>query len=107
MSAPNFQGGLKFWGGVCSKFSGGLKFWGGVCSKFSGGVSAQNFGGGFCSEFFGGSEIFFLFFSIYFPPKKFLLGCTPPPRDGQCVAGMHPTGMHSCFFLLFTVRKQS
>ena len=69
------QGGLQFFGGGVSNFSGGLQFFGGV-SKF------------FFSSFF---------FSIFFPPKKILLGCTPPPRDGQCAAGTHPTGMHSCF----------
>ena len=72
MSAPNFGGvsAPNFRGGVCSKFWGGVcsKFWGGVCSKFSGGVSAPNFWGG-CLQF-----------SEY----------------GQCSAGTHPTGMHSC-----------
>ena len=53
---------LKFWGGCVSEIFGGcLKFSGG-CLKFSGGVPPN----------------FFLFFSISFPPKKFLLGCTPP-----------------------------
>ena len=50
------------------------------------------------SNFSGGFSKFFFFSNLFFP--KFLLGCTnqptPPPRDGQCAAGTHPTGMHSC-----------
>ena len=26
-------------------------------------------------------------------------GMHTPPRDGQCVGGTHPTGMHSCYVL--------
>ena len=71
-----------------------------------GGASAPNFGGGAggVSEIFGGSEIFFLFFSNFFPPQKNPSGMhththtPPPPPDGQCAAGTHPTGMHSCFY---------
>ena len=68
---------------------------GGVSEIFSGG--SEIFGGG--SEIFGGSPIFFFFFFFnFFSPQKIFLGCTPPPpRDGQCAAGTHPTGMHSCF----------
>ena len=90
-------------GGVCSKFSGGcllqifgggglLQIFGGGCllQIFVGGVSAQNF--------WGVSEIFFsFFFNLFDPPQKNSSGMHPPPRprEGQCAAGTHPTGMHS------------
>ena len=49
------------------------------------------------SEIFGGvSEIFFSFFFQFLFPQKISSGMHPPPRDGQCAAGTHPTGMHSC-----------
>ena len=92
-----------FGGGVCSKFWGG-RVWpkfsgGGVWPKFTGG-SAPNFRGG------EGSEIFFsFFFQFIFPPKNSSgmhnLPPPPTPRDGQCAAGTHPTGMHSCFYFVF------
>ena len=41
------------------------------------------------------------FFQFLFPKRNpsgmHPLPCPPPaPRDGQCAAGTHPTGMHSC-----------
>ena len=102
-----------FWGGVCSKFFGGcllqifggvsapdFRGVGGVSSKFWGGVCSKYFGGE-VSEIFGGLKFFSFFFSISFPPKKSFWDAPPPPRDGQCVAGTHPTGMHSCFHAVF------
>ena len=49
-------------------------------------------GGGVRSKLSGGVfKFFFLFFFFnFFSPKKFLRGY------GQCAAGTHPTGMHSC-----------
>ena len=90
-------------GGVWSEIWGG-----GVWSEIlGGGCLVWNFRGGVCvfwSEIFeGGSEIFIsFFFQFLFPPQKILLGYTHtlpplPPRDGQCAAGTHPTGMHSCY----------
>ena len=73
-------------GGVSPIFQGGLQFFGG----------SPIFPGG--PIFWGVSNFFFLFFQFFISPK-FLLGCTkppPPPRDGQCAGGTHPTGMHSC-----------
>ena len=70
-------------GGV-SNFSGG----GGWVSNFSGG-GGSNLGG---SPIFRGVSKFFF---SQFPPPKFFWDA--PPRDGQCAAGTHPTGMHSCF----------
>ena len=77
-------------------------------SNFSGGVS--NFSGGGVSPIFwgvspifrGGSPNFFFsnfssFSSNLFFPKMHQTP-PPPPRDGQCAAGTHPTGMHSFFF---------
>ena len=26
----------------------------------------------------------------------------PPPHYGQCAGGTHPTGMHSCFFCIYS-----
>ena len=77
-----FSGGsLEFLGGV-------WKFWGvsgifGGCLEFLGGLFLQIFGG------------VFFFFQFLFPEKN-SSGMHPPPRDGQCAAGTHPTGMHSC-----------
>ena len=92
-------------GGVCSKFSGGSapNFGGGVCAKFLGGC--LKFLGGVCLKFLGGSEIFFPFFFNFFSPKKSFLDAQhpPPPRDSQCVAGTHPTGMHSFLSNFMTV----
>ena len=93
VSAPNFQGGgcllqIFRWGvGVCSTFWGvsAPNFWGGVCSKFSGG-SAPNFGGGVCSKFLGGCLV----------PG----GCLQFSEYGQHSAGTHPTGMHSCLYVI-------
>ena len=60
----------NFRGGcACSKFSGG------ACSNFLGGWLLQIFGGVPAPNFWGGLQ-----FSEY----------------GQCSAGTHPTGMHSC-----------
>ena len=66
-------GGSEISGGVWN-FRGGVKFWGGV----------WNF--------------FFFFFQFLFPQKN-PSGMHTPPRDGQCAAGTHPTGMHSCWEL--------
>ena len=92
VSAPEGVGGwvgVSALGGVCSQ---------GRCLKFSGGVwnfRGWGWGGGWWVWGLGGCLKFFFFFSQFlFPPKKFLLGCTPP--DSQCAAGTHPTGMHSC-----------
>ena len=108
----NFGGASKFGvgrGEGVSKFWGDLQIFGGV-SKFAGGVPPNFRGGGFQIfgaslilgglQIFGGStKFFFLFFSISFPPKKsFWVHQPPPPRDGQCAAGTHPTGMHCCTF---------
>ena len=80
-------GGLQFFGGLhflgVSNFFGGLQFFGGGLRGVKGGPL----------NFFGGD--FFLDFC-------FLWGYTlHPTRDqtpehGQCSAGTHPTGMHSC-----------
>ena len=70
----------------------------GVWNFWGGGEFLQFFGGGEVSEIFGGrgSPILGgLKFSV--GVWNFLLGCTPPPWDGQCTAGTHPTGMHSSF----------
>ena len=81
------QGGGGTWpgpGGVSEILGGGsgLKFGGVSGLKFSGGVS-ENF--------------FFFFFPISFLSKKSCWDAhPPPPRDGQCAAGTHPNGMHSC-----------
>ena len=119
MSAPNFRGGvsaLNFLGGVWVRSWGvsAPNFWGGVCSKFSGrGVSAPNFRGGCLLQifrgvseiFWGGLKFFFLFFFNFFSPPKNPSGMHthththPPPRDGQCAAGTHPTGIHSCIYV--------
>ena len=99
----NFVGGLQF-------FGGSPIFWGvGGVSNFSGGSpivqgGLQLFGG---SPIFEGvtnfsgqgvSKFFFLFFKIFFPKISSGMHQPLPPRDGQCAAGTHPTGMHSCFF---------
>ena len=67
-------GGMRGWGGAW--------LWGGAC--VAGGVH----GGGACVAGGGACVV-----------------CTPPciPRDtvGQCAGGTHPTGMHSCFALVF------
>ena len=86
-----FGGVSKFFWGVVSKFSGQ-----GVVSKCLGGL--QFFGG--ISNFLSWSPNFFLSFFNFFPQKN-LSGMHPPPspRDGQCTAGTHPTGMHSCYLL--------
>ena len=97
---------LKFWGGcLVWNFRGGClvwNFWGGVVWSeiFGGGVSGLKFSGGVWN-------FFFILFSNFFFPQKILLGYThtsPPPRDGQCAAGTHPTGMHSCFTFFLTFR---
>ena len=64
-------------------------------------VGVSNFSGG------GHLPIFFSFFFnfYFFPPKKILLGCTNP-WDGQCAAGTHPTGMHSCLNNLFCCERR-
>ena len=82
-----FFGGVSpiFWG-VSPIFQGGLQFFGGVSPIFRGVLQI----------FFFFSNFFLFSFSNFFSPK-FLLECTnPPPPDGQCAAGTHPTGMHSC-----------
>ena len=90
-AATKLGQGNKFTG-VCLSTRGGG--WGGE------GVPGLIPGRGVWSEIFGGvSEFFFLFFPISFSPQKILLGCTPPPWDGQCAAGTHPTGMRSCFII--------
>ena len=64
---------------------GGLQFFRGVLQFFGGvkGGPPNFFGGGFFFDF------------------CFLWGYTPPPDQtpeyGQCSAGTHPTGMHSCY----------
>ena len=88
---------LHFWG-VLQIFGGSPIFRG--VSNFSGGRGVSNFSGGKGGlQFFRGSpNFFFLFFSISFPQRNsFWDAPTPPPGDGQCAAGTHPTGMHSCF----------
>ena len=98
VSAPNFRGGSdpNFRGGGLTQI-----FWGGgVCSKF--------LGGGVCSEFSEGGclkLIFLFFFQFIFPQKNSSGMHTPPlrPRDGQCTAGTHPTGMHSCLYCILTL----
>ena len=100
-----FTGGVWSWGECGFQFfrgGGGLQFFfaggGYVVSNFSGGVWSLNF-------FF--NFFFLFFFPISFSPK-FLLGCTnPPPRDGQCAGGTHPTGMHSCFKIFRFRERQS
>ena len=98
---------------------------GGGCGLVPGGVSNLSGGGGgwWCLQFFGGSPIFWgspifpggrsnfsgvsnfrgrvvskFFFSFFFNFQKNSSGMHqhPVPRDGQCAAGTHPTGMHSC-----------
>ena len=77
----NFSGGVSKFGGVSPIFFGGVQFFR-VCLQFWGGL-----------QFFGGLQIFFSFFFNFFPPKN--SSGMHPPRDGQCAAGTHPTGMHS------------
>ena len=93
---PGPGGCLQFFEGGCLQFFGGRGIYGVSPIFCQGGVSI--FSGG-CLQFFGGSPIFFLFFFNFISPqKKVLLRYTnPPPPDGQCAAGTHPTGMHSCF----------
>ena len=44
-------------------------------------------------------------FSIFFSIFSFFFGIPPPP-DGHCAGGTHPTGMHSCLKLfLHTCHK--
>ena len=81
VSAPNFRGRGGVW----------PKFWGGGCL-------IQIWGGEVWSKFSGGSEIFFFFFFQFIFPQKISSGMhTPHPWDGQCAAGAHPAGMHSCY----------
>ena len=88
--------------GVCQEFcsqgGGGGLVPGGVVSNFSGGRGVSPIFQR-VSNFSGGSpSFFFFFFSIFFPQKKSSgMHQTPPPQDGQCAAGTHPTGMHSCY----------
>ena len=85
--SPIFRGVSNFWGGGCLQFLGG-------CLQFFGGV-LQFFGGVLQIFFF--FQIFFLFFfKSFFPKISSGMHQPPPPRDGQCTAGTHPTGMHSC-----------
>ena len=96
--STNFWGGVFFWGGSI-KFSGGCLFWGGIPPNFRGvclfwGVPPNFYGGGVffsggSSKFSGGSS-------------KFSGGGVSPSEYGQRSAGMHPTGMHSCFVLLLS-----
>ena len=72
----------NFWG--VSKFSGGCLVRGGVWSR---GVS--NFSGGMCLQFFGRGSL------------QIFGGGGSPPEYGQRSAGTHPTGMHSCYFMIF------
>ena len=58
------------------------------------------FSGGGVWNFQGVSKFFFFFFSISFPQKKSFWDAHTP-RDGQCTAGTHPTGMHSCLWEYF------
>ena len=99
MSVHRGGGGGWWWSGP----GGSSNFFGGVPPNFFGGV-LQIFGGGFLQIFWGGSPnfqggspnfVFLFFFSISFPQKKFFWDA-PLPQDGQCTAGTHPTGMHSC-----------
>ena len=69
----------------------------GVCQDF---CSRGGLVPGGVSNFSGGLQIFF--------PQKILLGYTnPPPPDGQCAAGTHPTGMHSCIYLKISHIKKA
>ena len=87
---PNFRGGgcLQFFGGFLQIFLGGfLQIFGGS-PIFQGGVSLIFRGG--CLQFWGG------FLQIFRGVSKFSGGGVPPEYC-QRSAGMHPTGMHSCF----------
>ena len=84
----------------------------GVCQDFcsqGGGCLVPGgspiFRGG-CLQFFGGSPIFWgglqiffssFFFQFFFPPKKILLGCTPPPETVNAQPVRILLEMHSCF----------
>ena len=87
MSAPNF-------GGVSAPNLGGclLQIFGGVSApNFRRGVSAPNFRGGVCSKFFGGVSA-----------PNFRGGFLQFSEYGHRSAGMHPTGMHSCYFIILS-----
>ena len=71
-----------------------------VCQEFCPQGGSPNFFGGGVSNFSGGLQNFFLFFQFLFPPKNSFWDTPPPPQDGQCMAGTHPTGMHSCYTCL-------
>ena len=84
-------GGFSNFGGVSPIFWG-LQFFGGVSPIFWGGAVKGT------PQFFGGG-IFFLISAFF--------GDTPPPdqtlEHGQRLAGMHPTGMHSCWLIILHV----
>ena len=110
-------------------FTGGLQFFRGGSSKFPGGVSPNFRGGGGVSHFRGGFQIF----GGRGVPPNFWEGVSPNFRGGpifwgggvlqflggspnfsgggglqfseygQCSAGTHPTGMHSCFHIFFVL----
>ena len=81
--SPIFRGGVWcrrsqiFWG--VSNFRGG-GIWAQGVSKFFGDL-----------QFLGGLQIFFSFFSIFFPKLSSDMHQPPPSPDGQCTSGTHPT----------------
>ena len=88
---------------VCDSVKGGGGGGGGLVP--GGGRCLQIFGvGGGLSKFFF-SNFFSFSFKSFFP--KISSGMhqpPPPPRDGQCAAGTHPTGMHSCILCFYLKR---
>ena len=77
-----------------------------VCDSVNRGGGGSGPGGG-PPIFQGGLQFFFFFFQIFFffffksffPKISSGMHQLPPPppiQDGQCAAGTHPTGMHSC-----------
>ena len=93
-AATKLGQGNKFTGVYLSTGGGGVSpiFQEGGCLKFGG---SEIFRGGVSPIFQGVSPNFFFFFFNFFSPQKSFWDA--PPQDGQCAAGMHPTGMHSCY----------
>ena len=91
---------------MVSNFSGGSPIFqcGGVSNLCGGSPIFQgvsNFSGGDLQFFEGGSPLIFQGVSSNFSGGLQFFG-GDSPEYGQRSAGTHPTGMHSCFLLLFT-----